>query len=1315
MPNFKGVFDGDNHTVTLDYDELAFNTSKATAFGGLFSSAQEAAIRNLKLAGSVKGTYTAESGLQDIGLLVGYTTPAASGSTTPLLIENVTSDVEVVLTIDVKGTGTAYVGSIVGRGNSAAAPACLTLVNCINNGDITVAYQNAASNTGRAAGLIGHAYNGTVLTNCVNNGDVVHKGDSKFNTGGLLGSGVAVYTGCVQSGNITSDTSSVIPFSGLTADESAGNILQLTVTGNPGQQVRYGTQSVTLDESGTAVFKIPVYQNESGIVENNAFSYEQYLTVNGTRLDWYNLTSTTMTANLSTTGAADLTVPFQSASDALVLTTAEQLLALQKAINEGDTDSIDMLYALGGKAEPADDTAARIALQTAYYRLGSDIDLSQTAGFTGIGSSSFPFGGHFDGQGHTVTYSITQTDCTANRIGLFGQIDSVGGSSPELHDLTVDASINLTYTTRQTTTFLAGGLAGRASNALKMSGIQVNVKGISVAANVIGAEYDTYHIGGVFGQGSVEHADVTISGTITGNGNGSFSASGVTNQGSVRNCAVIFTGEASEISATSSETGSVYAAILGAYIAGGDVSLSDVKICNSTSSPIVVKAVGKGENTGWAGGLFGNVTSATATSDTWLRLDGTVTVEGDFTVTGGAHAGGICGAISNEYSVSVDSYINTMEVSSENGRVGGLFGSIAPGNGEKQVVLHNCLNAGAVSGKNKGGLIGYWNNSGTLALSGCAYLETDGLTAVNSKEDVDIGAAGLDLSVLSGAKSFGDTAELFSGEALPALSIIPADTFPLSDGHVVFGKVGTLQAVLTWNGTPFYTSGDITVEVKALVNDDVTITGVNSSYASDEAAKAALETIEVIYGGKALIKDTDYIVAQDTSSGSHQFTITFTGNYSGTAAAPYSVNDKALAVSAQEHTGVYDGEGHSISIVAPEGVTVTYGESADDLCEINPSYTDAGTYVVYWKAEKNGSTVTGSTVVAITPAVVTIRPSDKTAYVGDTLPVLGENDYTVTGLVGDDSLITVPELSYGNAPDMDTAGTYPIIARGADAGDNYTITYVSGTLTIRSSSSSGGTRHPVNVEGVQNGSVTVSPTSAYMGTTVTIAVKPDSGYKLDELAVTDSKGNQVKVISKGDNQYTFTMPNSKVTVTVRFASQADPDSPDFIDVAPSAYYYDAVIWAVEQGITNGTSATTFSPNASCTRAQMVAFLWRSAGSPKVAGNNPFLDLSPNAYYYDAVMWAVEQGITNGTSATAFSPDAPVTRSQAVTFLYRATGAPAVNSGSSFSDVPADAYYSNAVVWAAAEGITVGTGSNTFSPNADCTRGQIVTFLYRDAK
>ena len=247
---------------------------------------------------------------------------------------------------------------------------------------------------------------------------------------------------------------------------------------------------------------------------------------------------------------------------------------------------------------------------------------------------------------------------------------------------------------------------------------------------------------------------------------------------------------------------------------------------------------------------------------------------------------------------------------------------------------------------------------------------------------------------------------------------------------------------------------------------------------------------------------------------------------------------------------------------------------------------------------------------------------------------------------------------------------------------------------------------------ISGGSVTVSPRSAEKGDTVTITVKPDEGYELDTLTVTDSKGSELELTDKGSGKYTFAMPGSSVKIQVSFKAIAEQVANPFTDVYESDYYYDAVLWAVANGVTNGTSATTFSPNAPVTRAQAMTFLWRAHGSPKATGSNPFADVSADAWYYDAVLWAVANGVTVGTSATTFSPDAPVTRSQAVTFQWRAAGSPVV-AGDSFDDVAADAYYAGAVTWAVANGITNGTGGNKFSPEVTVTRAQAVTFLWRE--
>ncbi|HCG66225.1 MAG TPA: hypothetical protein DEW37_06345 [Oscillibacter sp.] len=262
----------------------------------------------------------------------------------------------------------------------------------------------------------------------------------------------------------------------------------------------------------------------------------------------------------------------------------------------------------------------------------------------------------------------------------------------------------------------------------------------------------------------------------------------------------------------------------------------------------------------------------------------------------------------------------------------------------------------------------------------------------------------------------------------------------------------------------------------------------------------------------------------------------------------------------------------------------------------------------------------------------------------------------------------------------------------------------------------GATTYPITVVNSKNGDVTASHKSAAKGTTVTLTVDPDKGYVLDSLTVLDGKDKERKLTDKGDGKFTFTMPADKVTVEASFKEEF-PDLPNpFSDLAPSDFCYDAVMWAVGRDITGGIGNYTFGPNLPCTRAQAVTFLWRAAGSPEPETRAmPFTDVPVGSYYYNAVLWAVENGITEGTSDTMFSPDATCSRAQIVTFLWRAGGSPAASGNSAFTDVASDAYYAAAVIWAEKNDITGGIGGGLFGSNNDCTRGQIVTFLYRSVK
>jgi len=284
------------------------------------------------------------------------------------------------------------------------------------------------------------------------------------------------------------------------------------------------------------------------------------------------------------------------------------------------------------------------------------------------------------------------------------------------------------------------------------------------------------------------------------------------------------------------------------------------------------------------------------------------------------------------------------------------------------------------------------------------------------------------------------------------------------------------------------------------------------------------------------------------------------------------------------------------------------------------------------------------------------------------------------------------------------------------------ITYrlvVTGSTTIyaqwqRNYVPSGPSYYTISVDKTEDGGVTADRKSASKGTTVTITVKPDEGYTLESLTVLDRDGNELKLTDKGNGKYTFTMPAGEVEIKASFAPEKTAQD-FFTDVPVGSYYEDAVLWAVNNGITDGVGNNLFAPDLPCTRAQIVTFLWRAAGSPEPTALSVFTDVPADAYYAKAVAWAVEKGITGGVGGNKFAPDLTCTRAQAVTFLFRANGSPAISSSATFTDVAAEAYYAQAVAWAAENDVTGGIGGGLFGPDLECTRAQIATFLYRSAQ
>ena len=402
-----------------------------------------------------------------------------------------------------------------------------------------------------------------------------------------------------------------------------------------------------------------------------------------------------------------------------------------------------------------------------------------------------------------------------------------------------------------------------------------------------------------------------------------------------------------------------------------------------------------------------------------------------------------------------------------------------------------------------------------------------------------------------------------------------------------------------------------------------------------------------------------------------------------------------------------------------ENVTYQYKvENAEDSTYSPAVPTAAGSYTVKatFSATENYEEATATTNFTIAQATPTVSiTAEPASLVGG-----GTVKLTVTT----DAPAEVVPACEGVTVTKTGDGTFSALLPNETKTYTFTATYagddnhakasntcqVSVTRHTSSSSSSSPTYSVTTPSKSENGKVSLDKSTAKKGDTVTVTVTPDAGYQLDKLTVTDKNGTVLKLTDKGDGKYSFTMPDGKVEVKAVFAKEVET-SP-FGDVSTDAYYYKAVQWAQEKGITDGISSDLFGPKQPCTRSQIVTFLWRAAGSPEPKGTAAGMtDVVPGSYYAKAVAWAVENGITTGTAEGTFSPDATCTRAQAVTFLARAQNATATGK-TAFSDVPADSYFADAVAWAQANGVTTGTSETTFSPDSDCTRAQIVTFLYR---
>ena len=585
-------------------------------------------------------------------------------------------------------------------------------------------------------------------------------------------------------------------------------------------------------------------------------------------------------------------------------------------------------------------------------------------------------------------------------------------------------------------------------------------------------------------------------------------------------------------------------------------------------------------------------------------------MEGEFAVkanssSGVVYEGGIAGRTSVSYSVSIKNYTNKTEL---NGTIiGGLVGEIQNSGGNKQIILENCLNLAKLTTTSYvGGLVGNMNatqatirncaNGGELTGTGnyaagglvthttttavtcenSLYLKTDKVTKGLGDQADSVGVITLDTVKVTNGTFSTPIADFLSAIAPAALTV--SGNAKLDGTSLTYTEAGEQEIIFSWNDKPLY-SKTVTVAAKNMSSETVEIVGVSDSYADDTAAGADLDDVRVIYNGTELVKGTDYTI----SAADGKFTITFTGNYSGEQTKPYTLNGDFTATS-DSLTVTYDGKKHSIKVetTPAEGVNVQYktsseGTYSDDVITL----TDVGTVTVYWQATKGGMTITGSAVLTITKAAQDISYETKSVS-----KRIGAANFTNKLTVNEDK--TFGEITYESSNES--------VAK---------VNAATGEVTI-----------------IGVGTAVITATAA-------------GSDNYDEASAS----------------YTLTVSRRASATTPDPEPEPDDGLP-FTDVSKSAYYYDAVDWAVGKEITDGVSATQFAPNATCTRSQSVTFLYRALGK-KVESSTSFTDVPANAFYADAVNWAVANNVTNGTSATTFSPNADCTRAEIVTFLYRA--------------------------------------------------------------
>ena len=573
--------------------------------------------------------------------------------------------------------------------------------------------------------------------------------------------------------------------------------------------------------------------------------------------------------------------------------------------------------------------------------------------------------------------------------------------------------------------------------------------------------------------------------------------------------------------------------------------------------------------------------------------------------------------------------------------------------------------------------------------------------------------------------SLGDDLEKTYGDeafALTAEGAKTAVTYKSSDDSVATvdetGKI-TITAV----GEATITATAAEDDTYAAAEDSVKLTVKPADIAGAEIAELESQiysgkpyepAVEATFGGKALQEDTDYTVEykDNTNAGEATVTLTGKGNFTGTNEVTFTIEQADSVVENVKVTApeeIFESTKMSDVVIEAEYIAPEGGELSLDAGQTLKQGSSEYKWTYIPVDTDNYRNATGTVMIDVLENTL----EEVELVTGPALTV-----YTVGDSFDPEGMIIKATFANGDVIDeVDTSELTFEPETFTEAGEvEVTVTYKDKTVTVKVTVEEP-VKYTITLSAGEGGSVKADKEEAAEGETVTITATPKSGYKFDKWTVTSGSAVVAKATSKST---TFTMPAEAVAIEATFkespsgggSSSGSSSSEQFKDVPKGTYYHDPVYWAVKKGITEGTSKTTFSPMGATTRGQFVTFLWRAAGKPVVEIDCPFEDIEEDAYYYQAVLWAYKNGITDGTTPTTFRPDWTVTRGQAVTFLYRYAGEPKIGEVNPFEDVAETDYYYNAILWAVKKGITEGTSKTTFSPDRDSFRAEVVTMLYR---